>query len=98
MKSLFKNRIKRMEQKVGADLFQQMDFIQSGMCYDELSDEQKELYCNYLNVHRVTYEQLQIMVMGTLHTEVGPKPKPSTPQQLQQIITEVKTCLLEENK
>ena len=98
MKAVLKSRIKCMERKYTYDLFYKIDFIQPGMCYDELSEEKRELYCNYLNVDRITFEQLQIMVMGTLHVEVERKHKSTTPQQMQQTITEVEKYLLGENK
>lgn len=64
--------------------------------YDELpKDEYKTLYCEYIGIDRETFEKVSAMVLGDLHVILR-KIEPPSHNELQEIIAEVESMVLDE--
>lgn len=48
--------------------------VKSGRCYDELSDSEKDSYCEYWGVSRKALEEVEIAVNGSLDFPLQLKP------------------------
>ena len=66
-----KRRVARLEEKASVQDHQELArvaaLIEAGSYYDELTDEEKDLYCNYKQVERAVFEEVEEAVTGTLH-------------------------------
>lgn len=65
-----------------------LKLIRRGARYDELNDQQKSRYCSMIGTPRKVYEQIELAVVGDLHTLLQ-KFEPPTPDELKEIIDEL---------
>lgn len=86
-----KNRIKKAQANThaGEALGRIAELIAQGAYYDELTDEEKNAYCDYLGSERDAMEAVEAMVTGTLHFPVKRKEKPLTEAQFRERVREV---------
>ena len=64
-----------------------LKLIRRGARYDELNDQQKSRYCSMIGTPRKVYEEIELAVVGDLHTLLQ-KIDPPTPEELRDIIEE----------
>lgn len=90
-----KNRIKKasVASKVGRSLEIVADAINRDAFYDELTEEEKEAYCEYRNCEREVLEKVENAINGNLHFRIEKKMKPPTEKELRERITEVEQIL-----
>ena len=62
--------------------------IRKSFFYDELTEEWRDLYCEYVGIDRAVMEHIMLTVAGDLHFILREFEQP-TPQELQEIIAEV---------
>ena len=62
--------------------------IRRSFFYDELPEEWRDLYCEYVGIDRAVMEHIMLTVAGDLHFVLREFEQP-TPQELQEIIAEV---------
>ena len=62
--------------------------IRKSFFYDELPEEWRDLYCEYVGIDRAVMEHIMLTVAGDLHFILREFEQP-TPQELQEIIAEV---------
>ena len=66
-----KRRVARLEEKASVQDHQELArvaaLIAAGAYYDELTAEEKDLYCKYKQVERAIFEEVEDAVTGTLH-------------------------------
>lgn len=86
-----KNRIRKAQANThaGEALGRIAELIAQGAYYDELTDEEKNAYCDYLGSERDAMEAVEAMVTGTLHFPVKRKEKPLTEAQFRERVREV---------
>ena len=86
-----KNRIRKAQRNThaGETLGRIAELIAQGAYYDELTDEEKNAYCDYLGSERDAMEAVETMVTGTLHFPVKRKEKPLTEAQFRERVREV---------
>ncbi len=90
------NRLKKLEGISENTSLEILKLIKSGAYYDELTDNQRDDYCRYLNTDRCSFEEVHLMVIQTLHVKLEDRPKPPTSEELKQRIEEVEAYLLSE--
>ena len=64
-----------------------LKLIRRGARYDELNDQQKSRYCALIGTPQKVYEEIELAVVGDLHTLLQ-KFDPPTPEELRDIIEE----------
>ena len=91
-----KNRIKKAQANThaGEALGRIAELIAQGAYYDELTDEEKNAYCDYLGSERDAMEAVEAMVTGTLHFPVKRKEKPLTEAQFRERVEEVEALVM----
>lgn len=65
--------------------------VKSGRCYDELSDSEKDAYCEYWGTPRAVIEEIEIAVNGSLNFPLQLKPN----EPLVKIVNEVEKLVTE---
>lgn len=65
--------------------------VNSGRCYDELSDREKDGYCEYWNTSRDVLETVELAVNGSLDFPLRLKPN----EPLVKIVNEVEKLVTE---
>lgn len=63
--------------------------VQDGKRYDELSDSEKDSYCEYLGTPRAVLEEIEIAVNGSLDFPLRLKPNES----LTKTVCDVENCI-----
>lgn len=86
-------RIGLLQQKVRPTFPEVLDLIKQGAYYDELTAEQKEMYCAYWNTGLEAMETVEAFLNGSLHFKLAKKPRKSLSKE---IIDEVKNYLCRE--
>lgn len=91
-----KNRIRKAQRNThaGEALGRIAELIAQGAYYDELTDEEKNAYCDYLGSERDAMEAVEAMVTGTLHFPVKRKEKPLTEAQFRERVEEVEALVM----
>ena len=91
-----KNRIRKAQTKThaGDSLGIVAKAIWRKAYYDELTEEEKDAYCNYRGYDRKAMEDVETMIKGNLHFVITKKPKPPTQKELQERIEEVQEYIL----
>lgn len=86
----FDARLKAVEQKAAAaSRFAAIrSAIRKHLYYDELSEPDRTLYCEFIGIDRAVMEHIMLTVAGDLHFILREFEQP-TPQELQEIIAEV---------
>lgn len=97
-----KNKIKRLQKSGGLseEMLRLADLINQGAYYDELTEEEKGIYCAYIGHEREAMEQVEMVVTGTLHFQLERKAPPPTREEMARIAEEVQKIIedvLEEN-
>lgn len=64
--------------------------IRKHLFYDELPEEWRDLYCEYIGVERAVMEHIMLTAVGDLHFILHEIEKP-TPEELQEIIAWVES-------
>ena len=64
---------------------------ESGRCYDELNDSEKDAYCEYWNTSRDVLETVELAVNGSLDFSLRLKPN----EPLVKIVNEVEKLITE---
>lgn len=92
-----KNRIKKAQGRThaGEYLGRIAELIAQGAYYDELTDEEKTAYCDYLGTEREAFETVHGYIMGSLHIPIEKKPKPLTEAQFRERVREVEAYMQE---
>ena len=62
--------------------------IRRSFFYDELPEEWRDLYCEYIGIDRAVLEQIMQMALGDLHFIMRDIKKPTT-DELKEIVAEV---------
>ena len=90
-----KNRIKKAQGRThaGEYLGRIAELIAQGAYYDELTDEEKTAYCDYLGTEREAFETVHGYIMGSLHIPIEKKPKPLTEAQFRERVREVEEIM-----
>lgn len=65
--------------------------VKNGRCYDELSDSEKDSYCEYWNTSRDVLETVELAVSGSLSFPLQLKPN----EPLTKIVNEVEKLVIE---
>lgn len=68
-------------------------YIAAGKYYDELTDEDKNLYCEYLERPREGYEVVNRLVYGHQHVKLEQKQPPPTEAELEETRQYIKEYL-----
>ena len=86
-----KNRIRKAQANThaGESLGLVAEAIARGAFYDELTDEEKNAYCEYHGTEREALEKVNGFILGTLHFPVERKEKPLTEAQFRERVQEV---------
>ena len=82
-------RLQLLEAKCNQPFLDIEELIRKGLCYDELTDKQKDRFCELCGVPRSVYEEIDLTIFGDLHTSLR-KFDPPTPEELSDILTEAK--------
>ena len=73
-----KARLNRLEAQRNHSFADVLSWIRAGRYYDELSDSERERYCQYRNSDRLGLEQVEDYFNG-LHFQLERNPPPPTP-------------------
>lgn len=92
MKKALDARMKAIEQKAAMlTRFAPIHVsIRKHLFYDELPEEWRDLYCEYVGVDRAVMEHIMLTAVGDLHFILHDIEKP-TPEELQEIIAWVES-------
>ena len=92
MKKTLDARMKAIEAK--ADMLTKFEpvhvAIRRSFFYDELPEEWRDLYCEYVGIDRAVMEHIMLTAVGDLHFILHDIEKP-TPEELQEIIAWVES-------
>ena len=82
-----KARIKKAQEnsRISEGLERIAELIDKGVGYDELTDEEKEIYCNYKKISRDSLEEIFYTIKGTLHIKITRNAKQPTKEESQAI-------------
>ena len=69
-----------------------LKLIRRGARYDELDDQQKSRYCALLGTPQKVYEEIELAVVGDLHTLLQ-KFEPPTPDELRSVVEELEIII-----
>ena len=94
MKSMFENRVEKLEAKSGQEYSDIHWLICQGRFYDELSEEQQYRYCSYFGVDKQAFEAVNLAVTGTLHFKLERHRKPPTRPEMDALIEEIKNMII----
>lgn len=82
----------------GEGLERLAELIAAGAYYDEITEAEKDVYCEYRGFDREAMESVELAVTGTLHFQLEKKPKPPTEAQFRQTLREVEALVNEKIK
>lgn len=87
----FRNRIKKAQARTKnlESMERIAALIAAGAYYDELTDDEKNTYCDYLGSERYALETLHEYFNGNLHFKLERKPKPLTDLEFKERVREV---------
>ncbi len=93
MKNNYEKRLSRLEARPA----QQWGDVRCWLCqhrfYDDLTETEQERYCEYRQVDKTAFEEVNLAVTGSLHIRLEPKPDPPTPSKLREIIKQIQSYL-----
>lgn len=84
-----KNRLRLLEAKRSSPYADIEKLIEQHRLYDEITDEQRARYCEYVGIPQDVFEEIDLAVLGDLHTCLR-KIDPPTPEELNEILAEAK--------
>ena len=100
--SEIKRRITKVERENAADYtdLRILELIRAGAYYDELTEEEKDLYAQHWKTDRETLEEVNALALGTLHFRITRLVPTRTIKQLNGHIQEVAEIVnsLDENQ
>lgn len=73
------SRLRRLEKVAPPDYADVLALIRSGCFYDELDNEQRDRYCEYLGFEKDVVEAVDRCIRGDLHFPLKLKEKPLVP-------------------
>ena len=85
-----KKRLLKLEAKRSSPYADIEKLIEQHRLYDEITDEQRARYCEYIGIPQDIFEEIDLAVLGDLHTSLR-KFDPPTPEELNEILIEAKT-------
>ena len=93
-KSVFR-RLEELEKEyaIGACGGRLAELIASAAYYDDLTDDNKNAYCDYYGYERGVMENLSYAVMGNLHFQLRRKPKLPTDAEFRENVREVERIM-----
>ena len=89
MNKTVRNRLERLENASEGNYTEIIRLIKSGAFYDDLTDDQKELYCLYRGYDRQAIEELFMIMHETMHIQLELKPPKMTPEEERKHVVEV---------
>ena len=94
MKKALDARMKAIEQKAAMlSKFAPVHIaIRRALFYDELPEEWRDLYCEYVGIDRAVMEHIMLTAVGDLHFVLREFEKP-TPEELKEIIAWVESTV-----
>lgn len=103
MSQTLRNRLKRIQTHSEMEYSEIIKQINQGAFYDDLNDEQKEMYCRYIGVERSGIETIEKVVAESegrdpetaLHFRLERKQPTPTPEEMQRRIEEVERIVNE---
>ena len=84
-----KKRLLKLEAKRSSPYADIEKLIEQHRLYDEITDEQRARYCEFVGIPQDIFEEIDLAVLGDLHTCLR-KFDPPTPEELHDIFTEAK--------
>lgn len=89
--SEIRRRIDKLERDTAADgtNLRILELIRAGAYYDELTDEEKELYAQHWNTDREALEEVNTLAVGSLHFQLTRLVQTRTIKRLNERIQEV---------
>ncbi len=79
-------RLNRLQKATNTEELHVLDLIASGVCYEDLSDEEKNAYCRYRGFDRIGLEEMHKVfaeMTGTeVRTELERNPTPAEQKQM----------------
>lgn len=76
-------RLDKIQSLRGSDASRILQLIRAGAFYDEISEAEKDLYCEYRHFDRYAMEEVEQLVNGTLHFRLERIPAPEPLDQIQ---------------
>ena len=76
-------RLDKIQSLRGSDASRILQLIDSGAFYDEISEAEKDLYCEYRHFDRYGMEEVEQLVNGTLHFRLERTPAPEPLDKIQ---------------
>lgn len=89
MDKTVRNRLKRLEDASEGNYTEIIQLIKSGAFYDELTDDQKDMYCQYRDFDRQAFEDVSTVMLETMHIMLEIKPPKMTPEEERKHVAEV---------
>lgn len=90
-------RLQKLETLAGSHDADIIRLIEAGAFYDELSEDQKDAYCDYWNIDRATHEEVEIEFCNGLHFQLRKRPFFRSPEEerehIKQTAIEIETYL-----
>ncbi len=105
MRVNIESRLRKLENSPKHEYSDVLELIKQGAFYDELTEEQKDRYCSYMNVKdRRAFEEVQILVLEEMHGEENPlhfqltyKEKPLTKEEFEERVKWVEEQLYKDD-
>lgn len=82
-------RLRLLEAKRGSPYADIEKLIEQHRLYDEITDEQRARYCEYIGIPQDVFEEINLAVLGD-NSVILRKIDPTTPEELSDILTEAK--------
>ena len=82
-------RLRLLEAKRGSPYADIEKLIEQHRLYDEITDEQRARYCEYVGIPQDVFEEIDLAVLGDLHTSLR-KFDPPTPEELSDVLAEAR--------
>ena len=89
------NRLKKLEKEQTTEFNELLQLIRQGVFYDDLTDQNKELYCQYHGIDREAMEETELLVVGSLRFQLQEKRPPADQKTHEKIIEEVSAYMKE---
>lgn len=84
-----KNRLQKLEAKRSNPYADIEKLIEQHRLYDEITDEQRTRYCEYIGIPQDVFEEIDLAVLGDNSVYLR-KIDPPTPEELNEILSEAK--------
>ena len=90
-----KARVKKAQEnaQTGEALERLAALLDRGAYYDELTEEEKNAYSEYMDIERDALERVNALVTGNLHFQLERRPKPPTKEEFRRAAAEVEAMV-----